>query len=128
MSESIRVRALPANATVYSVGGIKLGLVQSAEERIFCELTPLYSFGDKLPCAVSEGKAHYEIEIKKLAADDSIDIYSLSGFELCVTGEDLRVTYGGCRCKSISVSREAGKPRLETVVITATSREDGVWT
>lgn len=122
MSATEKLLEYPVNDAVFLVNGVRLALVQNARERIINENIPIVAFGDSEPSSVY-CKKHYEIELARHITANEVDFSRRGEFTLTVRKPHNSVEYTRCRCTKIETERREGEPVVETILISAMSRE-----
>lgn len=120
----------PTGSDIYiEVNGKRLAVAQSYKARSAKSAQYIEAFGSGEPVGTVDGRVKHVIELTRVCVTgaglaDSVDFYSLAGFNVVIAKPDRRIIYSGCQWSDIKESASAGDLLFETVTIAATKRQE----
>lgn len=118
----------PTSKDIYiEVNGKKLAAVESYEAKTTSEENYIESFGESEPVCVMPGKIRHTIKLSRVyicesVANDNINFYELTDFNLVIVKPDKKIVYSGCEWLSLSESIKINGKIFENAIIAATKR------
>ncbi|MDQ5983844.1 MAG: hypothetical protein RUMPE_00873 [Eubacteriales bacterium SKADARSKE-1] len=118
----------PTSKDIYiEVNGKKLAAVESYEAKTTRKENYIESFGESEPVCVIPGKIRHTIELSKVyicesVANDNINFYELTNFNLVIVKPDKKIIYSGCEWLNLSESTKLNEKVFENAIIVAIKR------
>ena len=116
--------SFPTSKDIYlEADGKRVAAVESYQAKTTRESRYIEAFGESEPVGTVGGRARHVIELSRVVAcGETLDVYSLSDFNLVIVRPDKRIIYSGCEWSGITEKANLNDTILENVTIAATKR------